>query len=94
MRGPKVRIQYDMRRLWKCPKCGYERRAHAHQTTLRCHCESDGPFMKLVESQRLVRPEPEELDLYFEFDGDLPSDAAQPNQEASKDSPDAAEATG
>ena len=68
MRGPMVRIKSDMRRLWRCPKCGYERRAHADHTSMRCHCDDDGPFMKLIEQQRFVRPEPEELDLYFEYD--------------------------
>ncbi len=73
MRGPMVRIQYDARRLWRCPKCQYERRAHADQTAIRCHCESkgrekEGPFMQLVEEQRKVRVEPEELPPYFEFE--------------------------
>ena len=68
MRGPLVRIKYDIRRHWKCPKCGYERRAHATKTAIRCHCEKDGPFMKLVESQRQIRPPTEELDNYIEYE--------------------------
>ncbi len=68
MRGPMVRIKYDARRLWRCPKCHYERRAHASQTAIRCHCEKVGPFMQLVEEQRKVRAEPEELPAYFEYE--------------------------
>ncbi|WP_145199240.1 hypothetical protein [Thalassoglobus polymorphus] len=63
-----VRIKYDVRRLWRCPKCHYERRAHASQTAIRCHCEKVGPFMQLVEEQRKVRDEPEELPAYFEYE--------------------------
>ncbi len=82
MRGPMVRIKYDARRLWRCPKCHYERRAHASQTAIRCHCEKVGPFMQLVEEQRKVRAEPEELPAYFEYEeaeataSDATSDAA------------------
>src|SRR6056297_69705 len=77
MRGPMVRIQSDIRRLWRCPKCHYERRAHATQTTVRCHCEKDAPFMQLVESQRPARSVPEELPPYYEYEAEANEDAEE-----------------
>ena len=62
-----VRIQSDIRRLWRCPGCQYERRAHATQTAVKCHCQQDAPFMQLVETQRSARPVPDKLPPYFEF---------------------------
>ena len=70
MRGPMVRIQSDIRRLWRCPKCHYERRAPATQTAVRCHCEKDAPFMQLVEAQRPPRSTPKELPPYYEYEAD------------------------
>ena len=80
MRGPTIRIQNDIRRTWRCPVCGYERRAHANQTTIRCHCQKAGPFMKLVEEKRKPRPEPAELPPYFEY---AEEDVSTSGQEAS-----------
>lgn len=70
MRGPTVRIQSEIRRLWRCPVCAYEARVSAVQTTVRCHCQSDRPFMKLVEQQRPARHVPEDLPPYFEYEED------------------------
>lgn len=74
MRGPQIRQRYDIRRLWRCPECGYERRAPASVTSLRCHCRSEAPLMRLIEGQRLVRPPAEPLDPYINADA-YPDDA-------------------
>lgn len=70
MRGPLVRLNLDVRRLWCCPQCGYERRVPADQTAVHCHCSDDKPFMQLVEGLRPARPVPEILPPYFEYEDD------------------------
>lgn len=56
MRGLNFRQKSDIRRHWRCPECGVERKAPASVTVLRCGCAKSQPFMKLVEPQRVVRP--------------------------------------
>ena len=72
MKGPGLRIELDVRRTWRCPRCGGERRAGAHVTSLTCSCAPDKPQMQLVEGQRRVRPEPKPLDLVLNIDLDAP----------------------
>lgn len=68
MRGPGMRLKYDVRRQWKCPKCGLERLVAATATTVRCQCETPGPLMQLLESKRYARAEPAPLPPYFEME--------------------------
>ncbi|HWL07824.1 MAG TPA: hypothetical protein VNQ76_05450 [Planctomicrobium sp.] len=69
MRGPSVRLKYDVRRRWKCPQCGAERLVPATETTVRCTCSGSSSQtntavqMKLIEPQRYVRATPPPLDL-------------------------------
>ena len=57
MRGPGMRHKLDVRRLWRCPRCGAERRLPADVTTVHCVC-GEAPFMQIVEPTRRVRPIP------------------------------------
>lgn len=42
MRGPGYRLDYDIRRLWRCPRCNAERRVAGTVTTVRClRCQGD-----------------------------------------------------
>jgi hypothetical protein len=66
MRGAGLRLNNDVRRLWRCAVCGAERRAGAFVTSVRCEC-SGNPSMKLVETQRLERPLKEATSPYLEF---------------------------
>ncbi len=81
MRGPTIRLKYDVRRHWKCPECGAERRVSATETAIRCVCSS-GVQMKLVETQRYVRATPEPIDFVLteedcdRFDGIDPASSA------------------
>ncbi len=68
MRGPGLRIQTDVRRCWRCPACGQERRLPATVVSVLCQCQTPNPQMKLVESMRKLRPEPVPLPPYFEPD--------------------------
>ncbi len=85
MKGPGLRSKLDVRRLWKCPVCGYERHASGNETTVRCHCNKSEPWMKLVEKQRYFRPVSGEPDYYLEFtDEELAGLGLQPEEVVSE----------
>lgn len=77
MKGPGLRLDLDVRRMWRCPRCGRERRADASVTALTCGCAPDHPRMQLVEIQRRVRPEPKPLDLVLNIDLDAPEEESR-----------------
>ncbi len=52
MRGPGYRNDLDVRRLWRCPSCGNERKLAGDVTTVACHCGSRPTLMELIEPQR------------------------------------------
>lgn len=74
MRGPGLRVSIDVRRLWRCPRCGYERKVPATETAVRCQCSAERPWMKLVEALRPSRPTPAPLDSYLNWE-DFPESA-------------------
>lgn len=61
MKGPGLRIDVDVRRVWRCPVCGQSQRLGLDFTAPRCPCVRDGVPMKLAEAQRpgrlALRPE-------------------------------------
>jgi hypothetical protein len=69
-----MRSKLDVRRLWRCPRCGAERKLPADVTSVRCGCVNDAPFMQIVELTRRVRPEPKPLDPYLTLDPDAPEE--------------------
>jgi len=88
MRGPGFRQKSDMRRLWRCPACGTERKAPATVTVVRCGCVRPEPFMKLVETIRVVRPDLQAVNKYV-TEEDL--NALYGSEPVAEASPDAAE---
>ncbi len=70
MKGPGMRLDLDVRRLWRCPSCGAERRTSGDRTVLRCAACSDHPLMALIEGARPVRPAAQPLDLTIELHPD------------------------
>jgi hypothetical protein len=72
MKGPGLRIDIDVRRVWRCPVCGTMRRTPGDVTTLRCGCKPGGTLMQPVESRRRDRPVPQAVDPYIEIDLDAP----------------------
>jgi hypothetical protein len=52
MRGPGYRNDLDVRRLWRCPSCGAERKLAGDVTTVACACGSRPTLMELIETQR------------------------------------------
>jgi len=56
MRGPGYKRTGDVRRTWRCPQCGIERKSLGDITTRRCGCQ-DEPWMQLViEHTNVPRP--------------------------------------
>jgi hypothetical protein len=64
MRGPGLKTDLEVRRVWRCPACGYERRVGGQVTSVRCQC-GDRPFMRLAQEPRFVRPANLAPDVYF-----------------------------
>ena len=55
MKGPGMRLELDVRRVWRCPSCGREARSGGGVVTKICGCTREGVAMRLVE---LPRPKP------------------------------------
>jgi hypothetical protein len=55
MKGPGMRLDLDVRRVWRCPACGRESRAEGKEVGRTCNCTKEGVAMRLVE---LPRPKP------------------------------------
>ncbi len=70
MKGPGMRLDLDVRRLWRCPSCDAERRTPGDRTALHCTICSDHPLMALIERTRPVRPVAQPLDSTIEIHPD------------------------
>jgi len=49
IKGPGLRIVYDVRRFWKCPECGRTERSPVDTVARKCSCRSEGIWMTLIE---------------------------------------------
>lgn len=47
MKGPGYKITGDVRRTWRCSKCGLERKHSGEVTAMQCTCQGQ-PWMQLV----------------------------------------------
>ncbi len=54
MRGPGVRLDLDVRRVWRCPQCQRERRLAGDITAVRCPCGT-GAWMQIVAERVAVQ---------------------------------------
>jgi hypothetical protein len=87
MRGPGMRLDLDVRRVWRCPQCGKQRRLGGEATTATCTC---GARMQLAEERhsRFLLPQPlvsRELTVAsFELTEDELSPPAQTSPEAGR----------
>jgi hypothetical protein len=87
MKGPGMRLDLDVRRVWRCPACGHERRTSGDRTMVPCTACPERPLMSLVERKRTPRPLRPLPDVLIAFDpaaGDLPplDSAAAPPETA------------
>ena len=55
MKGPGMRLELDVRRVWRCPTCGRESPFRGGRSAKLCGCTKEGVAMRLVE---LPRPKP------------------------------------
>jgi hypothetical protein len=55
MKGPGMRLDLDVRRVWQCPACGRQARDSGDVVVRVCDCTKDGPLMRLVD---VPRPKP------------------------------------
>jgi hypothetical protein len=60
MKGPGHKQKLDVRRTWKCPACGKERKLQGDVTTLMCDCRDGGTFMTIV-AEKIVAPRPYQI---------------------------------
>ncbi len=77
MKGPGMRLDLDVRRVWKCPACGKEARTDGRSVSKTCPCTREGVAMRLVELPRekpTVRiPDPPAAEPDFaDFPTDIP----------------------
>lgn len=56
MRGPGYKLTGDVRRTWRCPLCGCERKLQGNVTSLLCGCRDDA-WMQIV-SEHILVPRP------------------------------------
>jgi hypothetical protein len=47
MKGPGLRIDLDVRRMWRCPRCGRTVRTAGKVVSQRCQCAESGVWMRL-----------------------------------------------
>ncbi len=75
MKGPGLRIDLDVRRIWHCAKCGKTIRTPGLVTAQRCNCSDESTWMRL--EQPVPRPpfQPPHRDPLPEY-GDEPAPAA------------------
>ena len=80
IKGPGLKVRYDVRRFWKCPACNRTRRAPIDRVSVRCHCRNDGTWMQLVEPG----PQPPAFEVeYSILQADMPA-AGKPIEDASE----------
>ncbi len=88
IKGPGLKNDLDVRRLWRCPECGYERRVSGSRTAVRCRCASR-PFMTLV-GERCSRPSQNRpVDVYVSWES-LVGDDSSPHDTVGTPTEDAA----
>ncbi len=64
MKGPGVRVDLDVRRTWRCPKCGRVLRAAGQVVAVPCSCAPERTWMTLEQPPPRPRyvPPPRELE--------------------------------
>ena len=56
MRGPGYKLSGDVRRTWRCPACGRERKVSGEITTLLCGCQEQAWMQISAERTMVPRP--------------------------------------
>ncbi len=85
-----MRLDLDVRRVWRCPECGIERRSSGDRTVMACHVCKSSQLMSLVDPQRASRSIAPPLDLVI---GLHPDDVDVPPLEPLETAPETVEST-
>ncbi len=56
MRGPGYKLSGDVRRTWRCPACGRERKLSGEITSLLCGCQEQAWMQIAAERTMVPRP--------------------------------------
>jgi len=67
IKGPGLKIRFDVRRDWECGQCGYRIKLPANRVALRCPQCGESVWLRLVEPQRVVKPYQVPLPTDIEF---------------------------
>ncbi len=62
MKGPGLRLDLDIRRLWKCPQTGETIRLSGNTVAKSIQVEGETVFLKLVEEKRKLYRDPYHFD--------------------------------
>ena len=55
MKGPGLRVDHDVRRLWVCPDCSRSLRLDGSVSYMRCDCQgATSSWMQLIESAPVI----------------------------------------
>lgn len=91
MKGPGMRLRYDVRRLWECPTCNRRDLSRGDVVTRECICghQSDPPrtnWMRLIAERN--KPTPLERPAPVSADADsAPNEAESPSADTSESFP-------
>ncbi|QDV52654.1 hypothetical protein [Gimesia fumaroli] len=73
MKGPGLKLDLDVRRLWKCPQTGETIRLSGDVTAKTMQVKGETVFMQLVEEKRSLYRDPFHFDYYELPEGDQSS---------------------
>ncbi|MBN73275.1 MAG: hypothetical protein CME32_28805 [Gimesia sp.] len=62
MKGPGIKLDLDVRRLWKCPKTGQTIRLSGDVVAKSTQVNGETVFMQLIEEQRKLHEDPYHFD--------------------------------
>ncbi|QDT29249.1 hypothetical protein [Gimesia panareensis] len=78
MKGPGLKLDLDVRRLWKCPKTGQTIRLSGNVVSKSTEVNGETVFMQLIEEQRKLHEDP----YHFDFTETAESDQSSSERAA------------
>lgn len=78
MKGPGLKLDLDVRRLWKCPKTGQAIRLSGNVVSKSTEVNGETVFMQLIEEQRKLHEDP----YHFDFTETAESDQSSSERAA------------
>lgn len=85
MKGPGNRIDLDVRRIWKCSRCGRVAKYLGDVVALRCSCGAEPAWMQLSDAPR--RPRAVQHAVVHPADAGAAADASDERQRVARGEP-------